>query len=276
MQTKKLICLVLIAWLILAVVFAFYDLQISRYLANPHSRWGEFIKGYGDIPGYIIFLIAVYILGANRKPCSTKVKEYAMAGMVVVITGFVTYSIGGVILYKFFPKFLEKVGFSSLPLAIALVIPLQILLKQQCSGWCRKKDRFARVTLYVGLLSLVLFVQGFKALWGRVRFVHLNPDYSNFTPWYLPYQGANPGDSFPSGHAALAWLLLPLLFLVLTSSRKVKFLTLTALVGWGILVSLGRVVMGEHYASDVLFSSGFTILCFLFWYGGEQISSPFQ
>lgn len=55
------------------------------------------------------------------------------------------------------------------------------------------------------------------------------------------------GSSFPSGHAAHFWgLFLPLMFLF--PKYKIPFLIVPVLIG------LGRVVVGDHYLSDVLAS----------------------
>jgi membrane-associated phospholipid phosphatase len=86
-------------------------------------------------------------------------------------------------------------------------------------------------------------------------------DYSDYSPWYLP-QGITGHKSFPSGHAAMGWMLLPIILLIDTKNRKIRILMSVLIVSWGILVALGRVVIGAHYASDVLFSSAFGVLCY--------------
>ena len=123
---------------------------------------------------------------------------------------------------------------------------------------------FAKITSILFSISFLL-VQIFKSLWGRVRFRDLATGFSNFTPWYLP-QGMTGGHSFPSGHTMFALMVLPLILLVLNKEKWKKVILITVVVAWGILVPISRVVIGAHYASDVLFSGGFTTMLFLVLY----------
>ncbi|MDO9537496.1 MAG: phosphatase PAP2 family protein, partial [Thermoplasmata archaeon] len=103
-----------------------------------------------------------------------------------------------------------------------------------------------------------LSVQSIKILSGRVRYIDLMPDHSNFSPWYVFHGIDWHNSSFPSGHTAMAWMFLPVLvFLWKGEQRKgVKFLGTGMIIGWGAFVLTSRVIIGAHYASDVLFSTG--------------------
>ena len=97
-------------------------------------------------------------------------------------------------------------------------------------------------------------------LWGRVRFRDLGPGFAGFSPWCRPYSGA--GGSFPSGHTALAWLLLPLCLLAPAGSRARRTLFAAACC-WGLLVACGRMATGAHYLSDTLAATLFSAVPFL-------------
>jgi membrane-associated phospholipid phosphatase len=101
-----------------------------------------------------------------------------------------------------------------------------------------------------------------KYVWGRVRFRELDAAFSQFTPWYCP-QGITGFDSFPSGHAATGFILLAIIILLEKKKLWIKNLALVVIILWGILLASSRVVIGAHYASDVLFGSFFIILTFL-------------
>jgi membrane-associated phospholipid phosphatase len=61
----------------------------------------------------------------------------------------------------------------------------------------------------------------------------------------------------------MGWLLLPCL--LLWPARSLAWRVGAVLsVGWGCFVAASRVVIGAHYASDVLFSTAFasTVMCF--------------
>ncbi len=122
--------------------------------------------------------------------------------------------------------------------------------------------QFSKISVLLGVCGYLCLIQPIKLLWGRVRFRDLDTLYSNFTPWFLP-NGINGNQSFPSGHAAMAWMILPLFLLVVNKSNNIKISLLILIVSWGLAVSLSRVVMGAHYVSDVLFGSFIIIVVFL-------------
>ena len=108
--------------------------------------------------------------------------------------------------------------------------------------------------LEYAFFGYVICIQVIKYFWGRVRFRELDVAFSQFTPWYLP-QGLTGFDSFPSGHAAMGCMLLALLIFLADAKQWIKNSVLTIIFLCGIVLALSRVVIGAHYASDVLFGS---------------------
>ena len=117
----------------------------------------------------------------------------------------------------------------------------------------------------MALFGYVFCIQVVKTFWGRVRFKELDAAFSQFTPWYLP-QGINGYDSFPSGHAAMGWMLLAILILFTNKKPWLKYSVFIIIFMYAIILTLSRVIIGAHYASDVLFGSFFMIFTFLFFY----------
>jgi len=66
----------------------------------------------------------------------------------------------------------------------------------------------------------------------------------------------------------MAFLLLPLIIQV--RERKwtdpIKIIVIIFIIGWGLFVAISRVVIGDHYASDVLFSTGFAAVATIWLY----------
>ncbi|MHA1268227.1 MAG: phosphatase PAP2 family protein [Candidatus Helarchaeota archaeon] len=50
-------------------------------------------------------------------------------------------------------------------------------------------------------------------------------------------------------------MLLPLLILFKNEKKILKWVGNSIIIGWGLFVGASRIVIGAHYASDVLFSS---------------------
>ncbi len=63
----------------------------------------------------------------------------------------------------------------------------------------------------------------------------------------------------------MGWMFLPLLICV--KDREIKdpyrIVVTVLVIGWGLFVGLSRIVVGAHYASDVLFSTGMAAITIL-------------
>jgi len=249
---------IFLPWISLATVFAFYDLQISLAFVNFTSWWGTFGADFGEAPGYALIGISLGILlgGSIKRVSLQKIPAFILsaASLGVMIYGIINAN----------NKMAIISAFLSLPLAIFSGVTFSC-------DWCPYR-KFAGVVILLAVINPLTFVQLVKYLWGRVRFRDLAADFSDFTPWYLPLGPASHHSSFPSGHTAMGWMLLPLLFLV--KDRKLwdakRLSTILAVFSWGFFVAFSRVKIGAHYASDVLFSTGIaffvSVLLYYFFY----------
>ncbi|MBD3197853.1 MAG: phosphatase PAP2 family protein [Candidatus Lokiarchaeota archaeon] len=240
--------ILLVLWIILAILFGIYDLEISIFLANNESIPGNIGKYYGEAPGYGLIGISIAILIGSISINPNKQKLGAVfpifIGTIYLIIGISGSNVKAVI-----------DGSGTL---ISILIFLVLFFKKD---W-RDYRNLAWIIFLIFILNVLLFVQSFKFFWGRVRFYNLNMDYSNYTPWYLP-RGPTGNLSFPSGHASVSFMLIPLLIPIVKSESKkiVKLVFSTLIIGWALFIAISRVLIGAHYASDILFSSAFA--CFL-------------
>ncbi|MFW9971829.1 MAG: phosphatase PAP2 family protein [Candidatus Odinarchaeota archaeon] len=239
----KLLLIIIITWVILAVIFGFTDLGISIAVVNENSAWGIFGRDYGEAPGYILIAIALAILigSFNKNKNKQKIPAYVIIaiGIVLLILGLV-FNASDLILY----------GGS---ISLCLILFLFITFKKDWQNY----RKISAVIIILAVLNPLLFVQITKVLCGRIRFVNLiTPGYTNYTPWFLPPGPISSGRSFPSGHTSMSFMLLP--GLILVKDRKmidpIRIITTILILGWAVFVGLSRIVLGAHYASDVLFS----------------------
>ena len=124
--------------------------------------------------------------------------------------------------------------------------------------WIFSDDPFWKkwaVLLFGGISALAVIVMGLKFLIRRRR-----PEGE----WGGIYRNTDP-HSFPSGHAARAFLIAVLASVLGPASLG------TVLWVWAPLVGLARVAMGVHYASDILAGMLLGILIALF---GLQVYPP--
>lgn len=251
----------------LALLCARYDLALSLALVEPDAAWARFAERYGELPGYWAAAAAFVVPFLRATPGSRQRLVRWLAATVAL-----TLALG--------VSYLKGLGSTPTPVALALVAALTFALLGLCSrrmmgrAWTLHDGvrRASRATVWLALASL-LFVHPLKLLWGRVRFRDLDAAHLGFSDWYSP-QGFTGHASFPSGHTAMAWLLLPCVLLAARGTPARLVLTLLV-VAWGTFVALGRIVIGAHYASDVLWSTLFAlavVLCAP--EGDDRASSP--
>ena len=229
---------VLVSWIILAIIFGICDLNISIAVVDGTSAWGNFGADYGELPGWALIGIALAtFIGGYIK----NLKLQKTPAVIIIVIG---------LLFIIF----DDDFYTGLSLIIPMIIYTIIT-------WNKDWKNYRTLAGIISLLAIInplLFVQIAKILCGRVRFRDLDPGFTNFTPWFLPPGLSSDGNSFPSGHTAMGWMLLPLLIAV--KDRKIKdpyrIVVTFLVIGWGLFVGLSRIVVGAHYASDVLFSTG--------------------
>jgi membrane-associated phospholipid phosphatase len=269
LNSKKInltIYLTLAIWVILAIVFAFYDLEISKELYNPSNDFAIFIQNYGELPGVFLLIIASIFAGFNNKSFYYKHSSFTIAISTVLTTFLILYSIyviafpGTDPLLLFQQKQFYIIGCVTIFFLFYFFLEVKIDFNSSL-----KIKKFTKISLLTGSIGYGLFVLPLKIFWGRIRFRDLDALYSNFSLWYLP-QVVDGNQSFPSGHAAMAFMLLPLVILVWDKRPIIRSLVILLVCMWGILVCLCRIVIGTHYASDVLFGSFFMIITLLIIY----------
>ena len=141
---------------------------------------------------------------------------------------------------------------------IAIVLSLYVLIRT----WQKDIPRLEPFKpLAITIISQALLIplavtQLLKYFWGRVRFMHLAPGFSDYTPFWQP-AGVGSGASFPSGHVAMAALLASIPFF-LWQEKKHRSALASGIVtaGWGLFVSWGRIRSGSHYMTDCVMSLG--------------------
>jgi len=241
--TAKLLLIIVIVWVILALVFGFTDLEISKAVVDDSSEWGIFGRDYGEVPGYALIAIALatFLGSFNKNLNLQKIPAY-----ISVIVGVLFIILGG--------------DETDLYTGWSLIIPMIIYVIITWNKDWKDYRTLAGIISLLAIINPLVLVQIIKLLWGRVRFRDLT-SFVDYTPWFLP-QGITGNQSFPSGHTAMGWMFLPLLIAV--KDRKnmdaIKILISILILGWGLFVGLSRIAIGAHYASDVLFSTGFAAI----------------
>ncbi len=107
-----------------------------------------------------------------------------------------------------------------------------------------------------------LLVNGLlKPAWGRARPRQIEQfgGTAVYRNWWQP-GGPGTGKSFPSGHAAMGFVLVAGVILVPPQRTRLRRVVLVATLAYGGLMSMTRIVQGGHFLSDVLWSGGVVAL----------------
>jgi len=244
-------------WTIFAAVFAVYDLQISQIMYNPESVWAHYIEAYGQLPGYTVSLIGVNILIRLRdwKKTIQNLLGTVFITLIAVLISFLFWAdLQGMQIGKDIPFPL------TLALALLSITGMQVWLRSIPEAELRTYENPSKIATLLLILAPLLTTWLFKILWDRVTFRNLSADFVNFTPWYLP-RGNTGHYSFISGHASTGWLVLPLTLLFSKEKAAYQIIKIIIVI-WGTVAALSRVVVGAHFASDILFGACQTILWF--------------
>jgi membrane-associated phospholipid phosphatase len=250
--------LLFIVWAVLAVVFAVYDLQISQALYNPDSTWAQFLEAYGQIPGLIVALLCSGVLlrlRGWRSNFRDIVINILITLCAILASGVIWADLQGV-------QVGEELSLQwTLALGLITLVVLQLGLHRIPHESLERYEKPARVGLLLFITAPLVTTWILKITWGRVTFRDLAADYENFTRWYLP-QGITGHRSFISGHTGFGWMVLPLTLLARKGGRTYGFVWAVVIL-WGTAVAVSRVVIGAHYASDVLFATCVAFLWFM-------------
>jgi membrane-associated phospholipid phosphatase len=121
-------------------------------------------------------------------------------------------------------------------------------------------SRCASAVLVQALVHTMFAVNVLKLLWGRERFASVVAGHATFSPiWAIdPLSG---GLSFPSGHVATALVLLPAAFILAQAGRRGAAIAVAlGSAAFSIAIGYGRLRLGAHYLTDVLFAGGTAVL----------------
>ncbi len=254
---KYLLLLIIICWVILAIIFGLTDLEISKALLNRKSIWANIGKYFGEGPGYGLIAISIGILIGSREE---DLKKQRTALYIILIIGIV---------FLIMAITFDNLWFITFGGGISIFVLIFLFLTRGKD--LKEYNTIATFIICLAIINPLLFVQITKVMCGRVRFNDLSPGYSNYTPWYLPpgpLSGIQGNASFPSGHTAMGWMFLPLLIGVRNRKWKnpIKILVIILVIGFGLFLGVSRIVTGDHYASDVLFSTGVAAIATIWLY----------
>ena len=281
----------LIVFFAVFAVCTVYDLQISLFLVDLEDGeylstniFGRIFEVIGELPLYLFFAFVFAVLVrkfGNFKGKITFVLLSILCAIISVVGYFLclneafTYIIEYAGLEEYFDGVLyEELAYVLLSLLLYF-ITFKIVNKLSITA-INALTAFAVIVILTGVISQVL-TKIVKVFAGRARYrmMHLvttltgEDAFEFYTPWYefnmsakvssewlllgVPKNGFN---SFPSGHSSasatcVVLFALPMLFSNL-NSVKGKAVCYGIGILFPLLVAISRIVVGAHFATDVL------------------------
>ena len=129
-----------------------------------------------------------------------------------------------------------------------------------------KWRKYMLLIFLTSVLSSGILINGIlKPYWGRPRPSEIT-EFGGEWQYQHAYSHGCPGkgQSFPSGHAAMGFAFVPLLFF--KKKSRAAFAVGVASLGFGVLMGATRVVQGAHFLTDVTWSGGLNLAVATFLY----------
>lgn len=257
--SKKEISSIYVVFAILIGVFSFYDLPFSLMLYNPQSNFGELFAGVGVVPLFIISGFSCFLFsGINDKTTkkTAKLWFFTILGILLILGA------SGVVFYYY-----DSINIPLILIIFAILLPVVLWLVSQVDNNDSKTTKAIGKVGILTALSAVVLINIIKIIWGRPRLKAMTNPLEEYVPWYLPQKLATSDNikSFPSGHTANATLIvwityLPYLYRKLRNSMVVMKVVSVVFV---LVVALSRIVLGAHFATDVLWGGALSFTLFL-------------
>lgn len=234
-------------FLLLALLFGLYDLPIAQFFYHPENRVARAFEEGGLLICPIILALCLHTFLAFSK---RKGVRWLHIPLIILMACCI---------------FIFSGGFDSLwQEGILLAVYLAFLLSLLLTPWQEEQKKtlllIAKTTILASI-TLLLLCSMLKILAGRIRFRDME-SLSEFTPWYV-FHPSLVHKSFPSGHTANACSVFGFCYLALIfKNRLMKILCVLLPCALVLSMAITRMMMGAHYASDVLFSIG--MACVLF------------
>lgn len=259
------------ALLALLVIASFFDLKISQTIGNDDSFYGILFQIIAEYPQYLVLPVSSVIIFFNNDIFERKAQKIAIMvlGVLLGLVGWFLFCFQSEKLV-IIPHLLELSIFFAIALTTAGLAFGRLIPKKTA----HKLFKWAVFALCVTAISLV-FAQGLKAIWHRMRFRDMIAEgsYDGFTPWYVvnSFRGtlndAYHYSSFPSGHTTSAvhiFLIVPLLDIFKVENKRfVKYIANCICAIFVVLTMFARIVNCAHFLSDVVVA---TIITYSIYY----------
>lgn len=248
----------------LLTIFTFTDLAISMAVYGKNI-FGQIFEVIGEVPFAFLAIFAFALLFRFRSK-----KSKAISIVLGIVFGLLTAlfsTLGGFMTWNYLHENIAGAPqFIAIIIALALGVAAVLLSRTVPQEKQREAITFALIAI-IYFISVIVVMNVIKGAWGRMRIREMTDATTQFTRWYVitPRGGFdNVYASFPSGHAmnAAGCILFCLLPSFVPGLRGKESILKIAAYIWIVVIGIGRVMMGAHFASDVTVGALLSLLMF--------------
>lgn len=229
------------------VLFAslFYDEIWASFFYHPDLKWALWMQDYGQLPSLLLGLVLL-IFQAKKSHSLLSKSGWIFSALILALgLGFHYGAMMG----------LSRLEGMSLGLGLCLILyyGLGHVEIQRYQSWVN----FAAWVF----LGAAIFPHIIKVIWARPRYTEVLNGKEVFVSWISLQWGTFEDRlmSFPSGHSAITASLFSLVFIPYQSKIK-RNSVLLIILAYTILMMVSRLVLGQHYVSDVLVGVGLVLV----------------
>ncbi|MCD7982451.1 MAG: phosphatase PAP2 family protein [Clostridiales bacterium] len=270
---KAVMWATLIVYCILMFVFTFGDLGAAIRVYNADSFFARCFEIVGTLPmpaAAVFFCVALIVGSDGQKDTDSQIPNIIIGILMAFFIFYGCLSFGHAVTGGWIP--LLAILLVWIPVSRILVF--KIMEKGNGDG--------LRRAAFIGVCGCAAAVFGpmiIKGIMSRPRFYTLEDPAAEFTYWFVrhPHNPRSADSSFPSGHTAQAATILTLLLVPMFADKcRTKRYRWSVLAASGVFifcVMIARMIVGMHYATDVI--TGVMITVF-FMEAAELVLSKWQ
>lgn len=248
--------------LCLLLLGSLLDLETSQQMYYGDSFFPLVGDVLGKMPGYLALSISFSLLftaGRRRgfRGLDLLLNIMYFVGIVVSFTLMFHDCVELLLakeskVWQVLLSFMIGVAFAAFSIKLYKRVDEETLLKL-------KKWSIATIISIAIVIVLVIIL---KYSWGRPRFIDVDNGSAKFSEWWqaAPSRG---GDSFPSGHVALAccsFFFVPFIDIIYEGNFKGIIIVDACATAYTLLTAFFRIMGGHHFMSDVAVSMILVVL----------------
>lgn len=258
MNLKKISITLFTVTLFLFLIGTFYDWQIDTLLKGHFHTYGKFFETFGLLP---ITFVRVFCVTYVFRIISLENKRLENCTKVILYYFSTKYVANGLLTINLMLHY-WRTGEYTMPGAFIIIcyyligailtlIVIRCLYKVNRNTLLPLLNRVIMVFIITFIINFE--VEFIKTHVGRARYYTVEAGLGIYTPWYHINGLTDNNDfmSFISGHTTTAFMAILPIFFTLPHQTKLRNYLYAFGVTFGVLVAFSRMVLSQHYLTDV-------------------------